>query len=69
MDCTEPPPRVRSDEDGAPRPGGHAADRRRQFVEERGLSDRPRALDLDRADRPDGDEDSSTPAAPTGDEH
>jgi hypothetical protein len=39
-----------------PDSGGHARDRRRQFEEERGLSDRPRELNLD--DENDNDEES-----------
>jgi hypothetical protein len=43
-------------------PGGHAAERRRQFEQERGLSGRPQELNLDQEGATDEDTDIPTPS-------
>jgi hypothetical protein len=51
----------RDEEQNAEGPGGRAAERRRQFEEERGLSDRPRELDLDQEEATKQDSGVPTP--------
>jgi hypothetical protein len=54
---------TRRDEDqDAGGPGGRAAERRRQFEQERGLSDRPRELHLDQEEAAKQDAGVPTPA-------
>ena len=51
---------MRREEKPGPRDSaGHAADRRRQFEQERGLSDRPRELDLDDTASEEAEDESS----------
>jgi hypothetical protein len=57
---------TRHDEEQVPRsPDGHAAERRRQFEEERGLSD-PEEVQLDQEEAT--DDDANTPTPPKEDE-